>query len=79
MAGPATTGKTFIFNNMEGSPIPLPISVSLKPGEEISIRLNLLMDPGMDGPHNFLLRVLLDEKGGKLHPPLELYIRAYFG
>jgi len=79
VAGPATTGNTFVFNNMQGSPLPLPATSSLKPGEELKLQLEMMMHQGMGGPHLFRLRLLVAGEGGEAHPPLELYIRAFFG
>jgi len=79
VAGPATTGKALVFNNMGGKPLPLPATASLQPGEELNIRMEMRMHQGMGGPHLFRLRVPVAGEGGEAHPPLELYIRAFFG
>ncbi len=79
VAGPATTGNTFILNNMEGRPMPLPVATILQPEEEINVRLEMRMHQGMGGPHRFLIKFLVDGEGGDPHPPLEFDIKALFG
>ncbi|HLB29183.1 MAG TPA: hypothetical protein VI729_05895 [Anaerolineales bacterium] len=79
MAGPATTGNTFVFNSMPASLLRLPATATIKPGEEVKVRMELSMHAGMDGPHLFRLRASLAGEEGESHPPLELYLRGLFG
>ncbi|MBI2304037.1 MAG: hypothetical protein HYU86_04760 [Chloroflexi bacterium] len=79
MAGPATTGNAFVLNNMEGNPVAVPANGIIKPGEELTLRMDLNMMSGMGGPHHF--RVKLPVGGGSGDAPLtlELNIRGLFG
>ena len=49
----------------------------MKPGQETGIRLDLIMHPGMEGPHLFQVMVPL-EKGGQQEQPIELYVKGDF-
>jgi len=79
VAGPATTGNVYVFNNMQGSPLPVPVMGSLDPQDQVEVWLQLSMDPGMAGPHHFLLKVYLAEESGTEYPPLEFHVRGTFG
>ncbi len=74
MAGPATSGKRLTFNNMQGTFLPLPITMGLEPGEDVELRLELQMMAGMGGPHLFRLPVLIEGE----QQPLELYVQGNF-
>ena len=75
MASSATkAGKKLTFNNMEGTPLPLPIKIEMAPGEEMELRIELRMHDGMGGPHLFRLPVQVS--GESL--PVVLYIQGHF-
>ena len=79
MAGPATTGNIFVLNNMQGTPLPLGAAATLQPQEEVQIWMQLAMDPGMDGPHHFVLHAAVTGEGGESYPPIELHVKGVFG
>ena len=74
MAGSATSGQRLTFNNMEGTPMALPLTRVIGPGEELELRMELQMMAGMGGPHRFRLPVWIE--GEQL--PMELYVQGTF-
>lgn len=59
---------------MEGIPLPLPINIDMKPGEEVELRIDLQMMTGMGGPH--LFRMPIQVSGESL--PVVLYIQGHW-
>jgi hypothetical protein len=75
VASSATTGKKLTFNNMEGTPLPLPISIDVAPGEDLELRLEMRMHGGgMEGPHHFRLPVQVEGES----QPLVLHVQGTF-
>jgi len=64
---------------MGGTPLKGPVTKTIKPGEEVNVRLELQMMAGMDGPHLFQVTVPVRGEDGQEQQPLELYIKAHFG
>lgn len=79
VAGSATDGNTIVMNNMNGTPLKQPVTKTIKPGEEIYVRLELQMMTGMDGPHLLQMTVPVTGEDGQKQQPLELYVKAHFG
>ena len=52
-------------------------ATTIDPGGEIGVWLGLMMHPGMEGPHLFLVTVPVRGPDG-VRRELELYLRAHF-
>ena len=63
---------------MGGTPLTKPVTKTINPGDEVEVRMKLMMMPGMDGPHLFQMTVPVKGPNGEDHPSLELYVKALF-
>ena len=80
MAGPATTGDTYVFNSMPQEVLPTPSSTTVEPGETLKVRLELNMHGvSMGGPHLFRVQLSVAQEGQGPQPPVEVFVRAHFG